>query len=121
MAVIFLYIKENELTSKNYIYTLPNGYSINTIHIESISNITYLNNVSARNDLTLTFPVVNSKSPSYLALSITDLTKSTFITFTIEKFGQIPDPHYFDKAFEPISVIGEDGKEYNVIPSDQFK
>lgn len=27
----------------------------------------------------------------------------------------------FDSAFEPILVTGEDGKEYNVIPSDQFK
>lgn len=39
----------------------------------------------------------------------------------IEKFGQIADIHYFDKAFEPILVVGDDGKEYNVIPSDQFK
>lgn len=27
----------------------------------------------------------------------------------------------FDTAFEPILVKGDDGKEYNVIPSDQFK
>lgn len=33
----------------------------------------------------------------------------------------IPDPHYFDKAFEPILVTGDDGNEYNVIPSDRFK
>lgn len=26
-----------------------------------------------------------------------------------------------DKAFEPILVTGDDGNEYNVIPSDQFK
>ena len=39
----------------------------------------------------------------------------------IEKFGPIPDSHYFDNAFEPILVTGDDGKEYNVIPSDQFK
>lgn len=29
--------------------------------------------------------------------------------------------HYFDKDFDPILVTGADGKEYNVIPSDQFK
>ena len=29
--------------------------------------------------------------------------------------------NYFDNAFEPILVTGDDGKEYNVIPSDQFK
>lgn len=27
----------------------------------------------------------------------------------------------FDSAFNPILVTGDDGKEYNVIPSDQFK
>lgn len=27
---------------------------------------------------------------------------------------------YFDKAFKPISVVGDDGNEYNVIPSDRF-
>lgn len=43
------------------------------------------------------------------------------LRFTIEKFGQILDPHYFDKEFEPILVIGDDGNEYNMIPSDQFK
>lgn len=31
------------------------------------------------------------------------------------------DDHYFDKAFDPILVTGDDGNEYNVIPSDQFK
>lgn len=39
----------------------------------------------------------------------------------IEKFGQIPDIHYFDTPFKPILVKGDDGKEYNVIPSNQFK
>lgn len=28
---------------------------------------------------------------------------------------------HFDKAFDPILVTGDDGNEYNVIPSDQFK
>lgn len=26
-----------------------------------------------------------------------------------------------DKAFDPILVVGNDGNEYNVIPSNQFK
>lgn len=39
----------------------------------------------------------------------------------IEKFRQIPDPNYFNSAFDPILVVGDDGQEYNVIPSDQFK
>lgn len=27
----------------------------------------------------------------------------------------------FDKIFDPILVTGDDGNEYNVIPSDRFK
>ena len=69
----------------------------------------------------ITFPPVNCKSPSILWLYITDITKEAEIRLTIEKFGQIPDPYYFDRIFQPISVVGNDGKKYNVIPSDQFK
>lgn len=35
--------------------------------------------------------------------------------------NELPDPHYFDNAFDPILVTGDDGTAYNVIPSDQFK
>lgn len=44
-----------------------------------------------------------------------------YFRLSIEKFGQIPDAHYFDKAFDPILVVGDDGNKYKVIPSDQFK
>jgi hypothetical protein len=44
-----------------------------------------------------------------------------YLRLSIEKFGQIPNEHYFEKAFKPILVTGNDGKKYNVIPSDQFK
>ena len=54
-------------------------------------------------------------------LLIKDISKKADIRLSIEKFGQIPDTHYFDKAFDPILVVGDDGNEYNVIPSDQFK
>ena len=46
---------------------------------------------------------------------------------TIDYFGPFiniyfnANEHYFDSAFKPILVTGEDGKEYKVIPSDQFK
>lgn len=66
------------------------------------------------------FPPVHSKNPNVIA-PLFDNTKHQRITFIITKFGQIPDPNYFKKAFEPILVTGSDGKEYNVIPSDQFK
>ena len=118
---ITLKLAENELTSNNYVYILPSGYTINTMHITYLTNIEAINKAVIQKSVRLVFPVVNSKSPSYITLYITDLTKAAEIRFTIEKFGQIPDASYFDKAFEPILVTGDDGKEYNVIPSDQFK
>lgn len=111
----------NELTSHVYNYALPKGYSINILHITNAINVSLLNEVVLRSNLQLVFPVVNSKSPSTITLYIGDLSKNTELGFTIEKFGQIPDPNYFDNTFEPILVTDEDGKEYNVIPSDQFK
>lgn len=72
------------------------------------------------NAVTLRFPPVRSKNPNVIN-PLFDNTKKQRFTFIITKFGQIPDPHYFDKAFEPILVVGDDGKKYNTIPSDQFK
>lgn len=118
---ITLKLAANESTSSDYVYSLPNGYTINTIYITSITNIYAINRALIQRNTRLVFPVVNSKSPSYITLYITDLTKAAEIRFTIEKFGQIPDSGYFDSAFKPILVTGDDGKKYNVIPSDQFK
>lgn len=100
--------------------TLPDGYSYERIHITESTNI-YAVNQNSSNNRILTFPPVNSKSPSILIIGRADETKLARLRFSIEKFGQIPDAHYFDKAFDPIRVTGDDGKEYNVIPSDQFK
>ena len=113
--------EKNKLDSKIYTYTLPKGYSINTLYISHLNNIAFLNGVTLRPEIHLTFLVVNSKSPSTITLYIGDISKHSEIRFTIEKFGQIPDPHYFDNAFEPILVTGEDGNKYNVIPCNQFK
>lgn len=52
---------------------------------------------------------------------IHDVTAAASLRLLITKFGQIPDTRYFLTAFEPILVTGDDGNEYNVIPSDQFK
>lgn len=111
----------NESTSNDYVYKLPIGYTINTIYITSLTNIEAINRALVQRNSRLVFPVVNSKSPSYITLYISDITKAAEIRFTIEKFGQIPDASYFDSAFKPILVTGDDGKQYNVIPSDQFK
>lgn len=118
---IFLKFEANELTEHEYNYTLPIGYSINIMHITVSSNVTAINNASIANNYRLVFPVVNSKSPSTITMYIADITKIAEFRFTIEKFGQIPDPTYFKKAFDPILVTGDDGNKYNVIPSDQFK
>lgn len=95
---------------------LPDGYSFEKIRIVALNNISYL--IPYMQIITTG---VNSKSPCYVQPVIGDISKDSEIKFCIEKFGQIPDTHYFDTAFEPILVTGDDGKEYNVIPSDQFK
>lgn len=118
---IALIFEANELNNSNYAYTLPKGYSINIMHITNAINVDTLCQAIIRNDTRLVFPVVNSKSPSNITFHITDTTKYSEIRFTIEKFGQIPDDTYFNHEFYPISVTGDDGKKYNVIPSDQFK
>lgn len=69
----------------------------------------------------ITFPVVNSRSLAALYLYIDDLSLPSEISFTVEKFGQIPDYNYFENTFDPIFVTSDDGREYKVIPSDQFK
>lgn len=118
---ITLKFAANELTSNDYVYILPSGYTINTIYITTLTNIEAINRAFIQRNTRLVFPAVNSKSPSYITLYISDLTKAAEIRFTIEKFGQIPDDSYFDSPFKPILVKGDDGKEYKVIPSDQFK
>lgn len=118
---ITLKLAANESTSNEYVYTLPSGYTINTIYITTLTNVGSVNRANIQRNTRLVFPVVNSKSPSSITLYIPDTTKAAEIRFTIEKFGQIPDASYFDTAFKPILVKGDDGKEYNVIPSDQFK
>lgn len=101
---------------------LADGYSFEQIQVIGAQNITeILKKTTFVTGSSIIFPPVNSKSPCILHPIKSDVTKSGYIRIIIEKFGQIPDAHYFDKAFEPILVTGDDGKEYNVIPSDQFK
>ena len=102
--------------------TLINGYSIEEMTIINNTGIYGLIFGAPITQTTenLRFPPVHSKNPNVIA-PLFDNTKTQRFTFIITKFGQIPDPNYFKKAFEPILVTGSDGKEYNVIPSDQFK
>lgn len=103
------------------VVTLPDGYSYETIHVSETANLFAIYQITNPSNAVLHFPVVNSKSPCTISVSRIDATKVARLRFSIEKFGQMPDKHYFDKAFALILVDGGDGNKYNVIPSDQFK
>lgn len=120
----FIYISiDANGSSRDIKIDLPAGYTYEKIFINRIINISALfsPNMDIHTGDHLTFPVVNSKSPSTPRLFIPNLSKPAEIRLTIEKFGQIPDPKYFDKPFDPILVTGDDGNKYLVMPSDQFK
>lgn len=121
-ACVRLFFAANELKNKRVAIKLPTGYSYESIRILYLSNITELVPyflITAAT--TYHIPPVRSHSPSTFNLLVNDLSAIAEIRILIEKFGQIPDEHYFDNAFEPILVTGDDGNEYKVIPSDQFK
>lgn len=102
--------------------TLADGYSVEEMIITmdtGIYGISNYVNISA-NPCVLRFPPVNSRHPNTFTI-IFDNTQDQRFSFIISKFGQIPDPHYFEAAFNPILVTGDDGNEYKVIPSNQFK
>lgn len=115
-------IEPNEVTNNRVHVELPDGYSYESIHITYITNISEIKKyVLVNSNNTYVFPPVRSHSPSDFDLLLKDLSLRSEIRLVIEKFGQIPDPNYFDTAFAPILVTGDDGNEYNVIPSTQFK
>lgn len=116
-------IKFDTNDSSGAAITLIDGYSIEEMTIIYNSGIYGLflgAPINTTANVHLRFPPVHSKNPNVIH-PLFDNTKDQRLTFIITKFGQIPDPNYFAKAFEPILVVGDDGKEYNVIPSDQFK
>lgn len=99
------------------------GYSFEDILIvknSGIYGISYGIPIPTSPNITLHFPPVNSCNPNTIT-PLFDNTKEHRFTFLITKFGQIPNANYFNKAFDPILVVGNDGNEYNVIPADQFK
>lgn len=104
--------------------TLPDGYSFESVVVTYADNINMIEpEITFSIGATLRFPPVNSKSPCVINPTLINDSKGGTLIFLITKFGQIPDPNYFDlnKYFDPILVKDDDGKEYNVIPSDQFK
>lgn len=120
-SFIHIQFDANELPNGPTNVQLADGYTYERIYIHYIDNIELSLYMPLERGEDITFPVVNGKSPSILPLLIKDTSKKADIRLSIEKFGQIPDLHYFDKAFDPILVTGDDGNEYKVIPSDQFK
>lgn len=112
----------NESTDPKHLITLPEGYSYETIMVISSTNISSFQAfLLASKNVKFNFPPINSHSPCTLNIYVTDIASPASLWLIITKFGQILDPHYFDKAFDPILVTGDDGNEYNVIASDQFK
>lgn len=119
---IRIHFAANELPKQHTIIQLPAGYTYERLHINYASNVRELvPYMSIQTGDIITFPVVNSKSPSTIPLYVPDIANEAEIRITIEKFGQKPDINYFDTVFKPILVKGDDGTEYKVIPSDQFK
>ena len=117
-----VYIPANEVSAGRVDIDLPDGYSYKTILITYNKNVIEINNaVTIVSGTSYTFPIVNSSSPCAISLYIPTPNADVELRFIIKEFGQIPDINYFKKAFDPILVTGSDGKEYNVIPSDQFK
>ena len=119
---IHINFKANELNEGHTMVKLADGYTYESIIIHEATNISELHAYQRIHEGDkISFPPVNCTSPSVLYLFIPFVTREADIRLSIEKFGQIPNEHYFDKAFEPILVTGDDGNEYPVIPSDQFK
>ena len=120
--IIYISYAASEASAHEQKITLPDGYSYEDILVVDSNNIsTVQNRLLANSNVHMIFPPINSKSPCTFFLYITDLTKIASIRILICKFGQIPDANYFNEAFKPILVVGNDGNKYNVIPSDQFK
>lgn len=115
-------IKFDTTDSSGASITLIDGYSIEEMTIINNTGIygLFMGAPLKQTPEKLRFPPVHSKNPNVIS-PLFDTAKSQRFTFMITKFGQIPDPNYFKTAFEPILVTGDDGKEYKVIPSDQFK
>ena len=106
----------------NIVFTMPDGYSYETFLLTGFENINYINpSCKAIQGAIYNFPPISSKSPATITLLKINKSVAASALITIIKFGQLPDSHYFDNAFEPILVTGDDGNEYNVILSDQFK
>ena len=119
---IGIVLEPNEAESNYVNITLAEGYTFEQIKLLYLSNIDeVLPYFHVPEGTSIKYPPINSMSPCVLNIHLIDKTKSAACGVTIEKFGQIPDINYFRNRIAPILVTGDDGNEYNVVPSDQFK
>lgn len=119
---VAIILDANESQSQYIHITLADGYSYEQIKVLIMQNVTeILPYCDVAVNTSVIYPPIRSKSPCTLDIRISDITKRSVCAISIEKFGQLPDINYFNGKIPPILVTGDDGKEYNVIPSDQFK
>lgn len=124
--VIQIIIESSDIGNSN-VLTLPDGYSVKQLYYSGSSNISLTaKGIYLSPNINITFPVVNSKSPSVFNIFANQNSKvGDTIRLTILEFGCIPDSHYFDKTFDPILIKSKDENgdeiEYNMIPSTQFE
>lgn len=115
-------LEPNEAESNYVNIRLADGYTYEQIKLLYLSNIDeVLPYFHVPVGTSIKYPPINSMSPCVLNLHLLDKTKAAACGITIEKFGQLPNINYFYNTIAPILVKGDDGNEYNVIPSDQFK
>ena len=90
------------------------------------TNTESYNQIYTGNNILITCPVIASSSPnSFIIHFSNNSTVNTWIELIIFELGGIPNPHYFDGAFEPLLMKTKDENgdeiEYNMIPSTQFE
>lgn len=73
---IRIYFEANELSEGHTTIQLQDGYTFERLHINSANNVTeLLPYMSISRGDTITFPVVNNKSPSTISIFVPDITK----------------------------------------------
>lgn len=122
--IIVFFYAAGEGTDNRYPYHLPDGYSLHDFSIKGTNGGVWFPGSNpqlpeAGQDGII--PIVDGKSPCFFDWYVNDPSKAAYIVLTIHKFGGEPWIDYWQKAFEPIVVKKQDGTEYNIIPSDQFK
>ena len=71
------------------------------IHILVAANVGFLfPYMQISPNFKLDFPCINATSPCTIQPVLLNTSAKAELKFLIEEFGQIPNTHYFDKAFD---------------------